>query len=137
MQFSIFVHDVERRARLSRAHAYVGLMWGRTDSSERGKVGNCCCMCKVLCATQSAQSVDPCLLANRLTIDNRNTVGPCQLMAWPRRGDCGPRDLAVISLLSLHSFVDCRVPRESRAIFVVGSLSSLFQTNDPPSDSYS
>jgi hypothetical protein len=32
-------------------------------------------------------------------------------MAWPRRGDCGPRDLAVISLLSLCSFVDCRVPR--------------------------
>ena len=32
-------------------------------------------------------------------------------MAWPRRGDCGPRDLAVISLLSLRSFVDCRVPQ--------------------------
>jgi hypothetical protein len=32
-------------------------------------------------------------------------------MAWPRRGDCSPRDLAVISLLSLHSFVDCRVPQ--------------------------
>ena len=32
-------------------------------------------------------------------------------MAWPRRGDCGPRDLAVISLLSLCSFVDCRVSR--------------------------
>ena len=32
-------------------------------------------------------------------------------MASPRRGDCGPRDLAVISLLSLRSFVDCRVPR--------------------------
>ena len=26
---------------LSWAHADVGLMWGRTDSSERGKVGNC------------------------------------------------------------------------------------------------
>jgi hypothetical protein len=32
-------------------------------------------------------------------------------MAWPRPGDCGQRDLAVISLLSLRSFVDCRVPR--------------------------
>jgi hypothetical protein len=32
-------------------------------------------------------------------------------MTWPQRGDCGPRDLAVISLLSLRSFVDCRVPR--------------------------
>jgi hypothetical protein len=32
-------------------------------------------------------------------------------MAWPRRGDCGPRDLTVISLLSLRSFFDCRVPR--------------------------
>ena len=31
-------------------------------------------------------------------------------MAWPRRGDCGPRDLAVISLLSLRSLADCRVP---------------------------
>jgi len=32
-------------------------------------------------------------------------------MVWPRRGDCGPRDLAVISLLSLCDFVDCRVSR--------------------------
>jgi len=32
-------------------------------------------------------------------------------MAWPRRGDCGPRDLAVISLLSLRSLADCRLPR--------------------------
>jgi hypothetical protein len=32
-------------------------------------------------------------------------------MAWPRQGDCGPRNLTVISLLCLHSFVDCRVPR--------------------------
>jgi len=32
-------------------------------------------------------------------------------MAWPRRGDCGPRDLAVISLLSLRSLAGCRVPR--------------------------
>ena len=42
-------------------------------------------------------------------------------MAWPRRGDCGPRDLAVISLLSLRSFVDCRVPRVlARAIEAEG-----------------
>jgi hypothetical protein len=32
-------------------------------------------------------------------------------MAWPWRGDCGQQDLAVISLLSLRSFVDCRVPQ--------------------------
>ena len=32
-------------------------------------------------------------------------------MAWPQQGDCGPQDLAVISLLSLCSFVDCQVPR--------------------------
>ena len=32
-------------------------------------------------------------------------------MAWPQRGDCGPRDLVVISLRSLRTFVDCRVPR--------------------------
>ncbi len=32
-------------------------------------------------------------------------------MAWPRRGDCGPWDLAVISLLSLRSFVDCQLPQ--------------------------
>jgi hypothetical protein len=32
-------------------------------------------------------------------------------MAWPRQGNCGPRDLVVISLLSLRSFADCRVPR--------------------------
>ena len=32
-------------------------------------------------------------------------------MAWHRRGDCGPRDLAIISLPSLHSLADCRVPQ--------------------------
>jgi hypothetical protein len=30
-------------------------------------------------------------------------------MAWPRRGDCDPRDLPVISLRSLRSLADCRV----------------------------
>jgi hypothetical protein len=39
---------------LSRAHANVGLMWGRTDSSEREKLAINADMCKVLCATPSA-----------------------------------------------------------------------------------
>jgi len=58
------------------------------------------------------RSVSARLLASRLTyIDYPNTAGPCHRMAWPRRGDCSQRDLAVISLLSLRSFADCRVPR--------------------------
>jgi len=32
-------------------------------------------------------------------------------MAWPWRGNCGPQDLVVISLLSLRSFVDCQLPQ--------------------------
>jgi len=32
-------------------------------------------------------------------------------MAWPRRGDFGPRDLLVISLCSLCSLADCRAPQ--------------------------
>ena len=39
---------------LSRAHADVGLMWGRTDLSEREKLAIVANMCKVLCATPSA-----------------------------------------------------------------------------------
>jgi hypothetical protein len=39
---------------LSRAHADVGRMWGRTDSSEREKLAIVADMCKVLCATPSA-----------------------------------------------------------------------------------
>jgi len=32
-------------------------------------------------------------------------------MAWPWQGDCGPRDLAVISLRSLRSYANCRALR--------------------------
>jgi hypothetical protein len=38
---------------LSRAHADVGLMWGRMDLSEREKLAIVADMCKVLCATPS------------------------------------------------------------------------------------
>ena len=56
------------------------------------------------------RSMSACLLASRLTIYRllkyRWTM-PSNGMPW--RGDCGPQDLAVISLLSLRSFVDCQL----------------------------
>jgi hypothetical protein len=56
-------------------------------------------------------------------------------MAWPRWGDCGQRDLSVISLLNLHSFVDCRVPRALEgAIEADGiSLESELEADDEDS----
>jgi hypothetical protein len=53
-------------------------------------------------------------------------------MAWPWWGDCGPRDLVVISLLSLCSFVDCQVPRAlAGAIEAKGiSRETDFEAND-------
>ena len=39
---------------LSWAHADVGLMWGRTDSSKQEKLAIVADMCKVFCATPSA-----------------------------------------------------------------------------------
>jgi len=80
-----------------------------------GKVGVCvrCCVqhraYNLLTCSVSAR-----LLASRLTMYRlSNTAGPCHQMTWPRWGDFGPRDLTVISLLSLRSFVDCWVPRAS------------------------
>ncbi len=53
-------------------------------------------------------------------------------MAWPRRGDCGPRDLAIISLLSLRSFVDCRVPRALEGAIEADGIS---RETEPEADS--
>ena len=52
-------------------------------------------------------------------------------MAWPWRGDCSQRDLAVISLLSLHSFVDCRVPRALEGTIEADGIS---QETEPEAD---
>jgi hypothetical protein len=52
-------------------------------------------------------------------------------MAWPRWGDCGQRDLAVISLLSLRSFVDCRVLRALEGTIEADGIS---QETEPEAD---
>ena len=44
-------------------------------------------------------------------------------MACPRQGDCGPRDLAIISLWSLCSLADCRVLRALAGAIEAGGIS--------------
>jgi hypothetical protein len=57
-------------------------------------------------------------------------------MAWPRWGDCGPRDLTVISLCSLCSFADYRVPRALAGAIEAEGISpetdSEANDEDPP-----
>ena len=81
-------------------------MCGQVGVERGGKVGNIClCVPGVVCDTEriicgtALRSLVVINVGN--TMDYQNNVGPCHRMAWPWRGNCGPRDLAVIDTRSL------------------------------------